>query len=575
MLGLLTYPIIIEPFFTLEEQRYLWWMSYAAVLIMTFLCIPAKTTDTCDPGEDMFRKNGIEPFKNKRNCFILSFSSCFVLLAVTNFLTLDLAAIPFIWILPLSIYLLTFVLVFKKKPFAPAWIDWLFPLAVSTGIFFCLTDVLGLTNRIIVFLPLQLLILFVICLKCTSRMIELKPKNTDALSSFYLAIAAGGFAASVIVSIALPVISNTLIEYPICLFLASLALCVAGQKTSERPRFKWALFFAIPLFILVTALPWALNHYFNAPLIYILLSIFIPLLFGVLISSKNRYKLTFILFLFLFFLLNIESVSFSLSGISRFRNYYGIYTIWDIENERTLQHGTTCHGRQYLEGPMSKMPMAHLHIETPVGEIFGNDYLGFKKISMIGLGAGSLAAYLRDGQDLTIYELDPDSLTIARKYFSYLDLPEKRGASVSFVFGDGRLSLSREKDGLYDSLVIDAFNSGAIPFHLLTLEAIDEYMRVLKPDGILFVHISNRILDLSPSLYAVAEILDLYVCEKENSADDYSDADPSDWMAFTRDYSRYESLVDELGWNTYELEEKDRRRAWTDQYVDLLGAISW
>ena len=259
------------------------------------------------------------------------------------------------------------------------------------------------------------------------------------------------------------------------------------------------------------------------------------------------------------------------TNVTRLRNFYGIYKVYDEAGVRYLQHGTTQHGRQYLAGPKKGTPLSYYHPTTPAAGVMTSGQFSFSRVGMVGLGSGALGAYLRDGQELTVYELDPDNLQIARDSFTYLDIAESQGASVSCVFGDGRISLRARPDRSLELLIIDAFNSGSIPVHLLTVEAFAEYARVIGPDGLLLLHVSNKALDLVPVVYSNAAALGLEVCYKSNRDSVHPDADETHWVALSPDASRIDLLVGRLGW--IGSAPRSLPRPWTDRYSNVFGAL--
>ena len=218
--------------------------------------------------------------------------------------------------------------------------------------------------------------------------------------------------------------------------------------------------------------------------------------------------------------------------------------------------------------------MSYYHPTTPVASVLTCEAMPRKRIGMLGLGTGAVASYVREGQGMVIYELDPDNLRVARNYFSYLDIAENQGAKLEFVFGDGRVSLRKQKDAEFDILIIDAFNSGSIPVHLLTVEAFREYFDKLGPQGVLLMHVSNKILELAPVVYSNAGLLGLLACEKALQGNVDEDADVTFWMALTRDGRAFSLLTGPLGWRDMHAEEGlDLPRPWTDQYCNILGAM--
>ena len=174
---------------------------------------------------------------------------------------------------------------------------------------------------------------------------------------------------------------------------------------------------------------------------------------------------------------------------------------------------------------------------SKIAQVLLSDGIELERIGMIGLGTGALAAYTHKGQMFDVYELDPDNLPIARENFTYLDIAENNGAKLNFIFGDGRIALRDKKERSYDLFIVDAFNSGSIPVHLVTVEAIEEYLRVLKDDGFLLMHVSNKILDLLPVVYSNAEKLGVWACDQSNEDNIHPDAELTLWMALSKDKS--------------------------------------
>lgn len=256
--------------------------------------------------------------------------------------------------------------------------------------------------------------------------------------------------------------------------------------------------------------------------------------------------------------------------VRQLRNYYGIYRVYDREGIRYLQHGTTQHGRQYLDPSRQGLPLAYYHPSTPAAEWMMTERDGLRHIGMIGLGAGGLTAYAHVGQHIRIFELDPDNFTIAEEDFSYLQQAREQGAVLSFVFGDGRVSLRMEPEASFDLIILDAFNSGSIPVHLLTVEALREYFRVLKPDGLLLMHVSNKVLNLEPVVYRNAMEVGAWACEKNNSGHVHPEAEITFWMALGREDSLLRQLRHQ-GW--FVRSPESLPAPWSDRYCNVFGAM--
>jgi SAM-dependent methyltransferase len=260
------------------------------------------------------------------------------------------------------------------------------------------------------------------------------------------------------------------------------------------------------------------------------------------------------------------------------RSFFGMYRVEREGDLTLLQHGTTVHGAQFTDSAKSRMPLTYYHPKGPVGQAFGalRTSLEGKTIGVVGLGAGSLLCFSQPGQSWTFYEIDPAVTEIARnrKYFTFLDDCPVR---ASIVHGDARLSLAREPDGRFDLLVLDAFSSDAIPVHLLTREAFALYRRLLSPDGLLLLHMSNRYLDLEPVVAALAADGGLHGIKAEYLVDPRTAtadvAYSSDWALLTRRVERFGALSSSESWRA--LQTRASVRPWTDDYSNVFGVIKW
>ncbi len=573
VLGLLTYPVFFEPFFTLTQQGYIWWAGYAVFVVLHILCLPRMMNGNDDRPEPFSCDK--QDRKRMLNCFLLSLAGSFSLLAVTNLITFDIASISFLWAMPLSIYLATFILVFKRHPWYPQWTKTLFTWILPVGMSLYLASLLLIGFPVVTILLLQLAILFIICLNCHGSLAGLKPSGRG-LTHFYLAIAAGGFAGSFLVGMVIPRFNTFFVEYPASFLLAVGALGLTGAfygRGGSSKTGRWAFFGCLVIIIALIVFPWAADHFFKAPdnIIFVVSAFCV---FVVLRLSSARFIPTFcILFAVIVCSPWIEQLSSGSQKAIRLRNYYGVYLVMDKDGQRHLKHGTTLHGRQYLSGPLVNTPLSYYHPTTPIGELLRDRRFKFRNTAMVGLGTGAIAAYMGSGQSMTIYELDPADLSVAERYFSYLRFAREKGAVIKCIFGDGRVLLRHVPDSSYDLLIIDAFSSGVIPFHLLTREAIQEYMRVLTHDGLLLLHVSNCVFDLRPVIARAAKDSGFYVCLKANDEAVHDDADMALWMAVCRDKNVYERLVDECYWLSSWPGEQKNVVAWTDQYVNFFSVL--
>ncbi len=572
MMALLLYPVLIEPALNLTQQSRLWLAAYFVMLASHLFCLPKKAAAAAEP-----TAAARIPLRSSAEWFLLAFAACAMLLAVTNVLTLDIASLPLLWILPLSVYLLSFVLTFKRIPWFPAWLEKSLRWSIILGtLLYLLAQLrLGLTPWLSI--ALHLLILFAACMNCAGRLIRAKPSGQQGLTFFYLVIALGGVAGSLVVSWIAPLVSSSLIEYPASLFFVALALAFREPGREAGAAKLGMLARILACVIVLILIPWAAARLAagrggEGATTLLLIATCLPLALLLLHSAQHPRTLAYVLLAVATCFNWTEQLSAGATNMRKHRNFYGIYKVYDKSGLRFLQHGTTQHGRQYLSGPLRETPLAYFHPTTPAADVLARGRGQFKRIGMIGLGTGALATYAGAGQTFTIFELDPDNLPIARDNFTYLEIAERSGAKLDFVFGDGRISLGKRPASSFDLFIVDAFSSDSIPIHLITVEALREYLRVLGDSGLLLLHVSNKMLDLEPVVYSNARALGAHACQRSVDDTAVPDAAPTRWMAVSRNPESVRALKRNLGWYS----EKDGARLpapWTDQYSDIFGAM--
>ena len=454
LLALLAYITLFEPLFGLSVQRSLWYVAYLVYVVLAWRCWqmtasnPEKVDSTIRPSSDIDGSTLV-------NWLLLSALPSAFMLAVSNVITLELGSVPLVWVLPLVIYLLSYVFTFGRRQWiSPRLLHAFWPAAVVCGLF---VDI----GNLWIFAA-HLVALFALAMVGHSELHRLRPPP-DQLTVFYLAIAFGGWMGSMAVSLVAPILFNSLAEYPI----------IAGV-------------FALTI---------------------------LNLRKGDLLDALRRHpilsSLGASLAIALPFLIKTDDLDKGEKVIYEHRNYYGIYQVVnqplsqeqnpDLSEEerydlgkRTLLHGSTVHGSQVLHPTLRRNPTSYYHRAGPLWDVLG-DAKKKRNVAVIGLGVGTCATYFQEGESLTFYELDPAIEDIARAGFTYLD---DCPAEVKIVVGDARLQLEHAPDHSYDIIMVDAFSSDAIPTHLLTREALSLYDKKLAPQGTLVFHISNRYYNL-------------------------------------------------------------------------------
>lgn len=585
MAGLIAYPLLFEPLLDLRQQAIFWWGGYALLVALNLLCLPSLGSPASEAPAGAPATPAPPPARRRATWLLLSMAGSAMLLAVTNVVTFDIAAVPFLWVLPLAVYLLSFVLVFKRTPWIPRWSGAAFIWLTVAGLLWFLMSLLRLTLPAWGNLLLQLAVLFFVCLHCHGTLAVSRPSAPQHLSMFYFLTALGGVAGGVAVNWIAPIACAALWEFPGSFCLAALALAVAGvqsdpsatasattsRHSAARSRNATALLCVLMVSVLVL-LPAFLHGVCKAGSTVQFLVLALPFTLLLRSAAGRPWRLAALLAAAAIATGWTEGASAGTTLVEKRRNYYGIYRVFDKDGIRYLQHGSTLHGRQYLAGPSRAVPLSYYHPTTPAGSLMASPMMqSIRHIGMIGLGTGALTCYASQGQTFMVYELDPENIAIAGSCFGYLEQARANGCRLTFVEGDGRLALGRDANGSLDLLILDAFNSGSIPVHLLTLEAFREYFRVLSPEGLLLIHISNKFLNLAPVVQGSAGELGLSAAIKTNIGNVDPDADPTVWMALTRSPSVHKELLAQQ-WND-SAPAASGRSLWTDRYSYLIGAL--
>lgn len=514
LLALAAYPIWIEPHVPTRAQT-VWWSAGFAGFVA--LCGAAAWLSRSHAKEARPEPPADMP-KNSAAWLLLAATGSMLLVSTTNHLTQNVAAVPFLWILPLSAYLLSFIICFES----PRWYRrefFLRLLAVTlSSLAYALYDI-QVSDAIIVAIPLFTLGLFVACMFCHGELSRLKP-DAPHLTSFYLMIALGGALGAIFTGLIAPRVFSGIYEFPLSLILAAaLALWLNWREGWSR-RLLW------------TAVTVAASI--------------------ALIGEVRGYHK---------------------DALAMSRSFYGSLRVVESVRgggpTRTLYHGTVQHGAQYLDARRTQ-PTAYFGPESGAGVVLRFCCEGPKRVGIIGLGAGTLAAYGKAGDSFHFYEINPQVIEIARSRFTFLSDSK---ASVEIALGDARLSLERESGEPYDVFLADAFSGDAIPVHLLTTEAFDLYLRRLKPAGILAVHVSNNYLDLPPVVAQLALAHGLTARLIESPKDDAHLYSQAEWIVMSRDASFF--ARPEIAASAKPIAAHSGLRLWTDDYNNLLQVFKF
>jgi hypothetical protein len=576
MVALIGYPFLLEPRVGLAAQHAMWSAGY--VLVGILIAVTARVAwrsrgqsrPRAGPGGALpAARRPALPARVRWVLLALAPSS--LLLGVTTYITTDVAAVPLLWILPLAIYLLTFVLAFSRRSPLPhrGMLRAMPHAALALTVLLC---VAAYGRLPLPFMLFHLLVFFVLAMVCHGELARTRPP-VENLTEFYLGIALGGVLGGALNALVAPVVFDTVAEYPLSLVLAvALAPPALGGRRLVRGDLLW------PAGVLLASTAILLGLHRNdvrpGPGVVLLL-----IGSSLVLFALRRRPLRFGLALGAL-ILAFSLVSRGESLLFRERTFYGVNAVLADPSGRyhVFRHGTTVHGAQSLDGPARLEPISYYVTEGPVGDVFrrlaGDGRI--RHVAGIGLGTGCIACYREEPQEWTFYEIDPVVERIARQpgLFTYL---AECAPDARVVLGDARLSLRESRPAGYDLIVIDVFTSDAIPVHMMTREAFELYLEKLAPDGFLLVNISNSFLHLRPVVAAIARDLGLSARGRRFSPSSPEAALkayrlPSEWVVLARSEARLEGLEGVDGWENLETASA---RAWTDDYSNIFEVLHW
>jgi spermidine synthase len=575
LLALASYPIVVEPVFTLREQSRLWTIGYAEFALLAGACAVFVWRRTSAAGShtaaDASDNLTAAPVKGLRRArwVALSFIPSSLMLAVTNYVSTDIAAVPLLWLVPLALYLLTFALAFGRHSApAGAFARLTLPLLVVPLALFMVAKVHAPLTAIVL---LHLAAFGVIALNCHANLANDRPEPSR-LTEFYFWVSFGGMLGGLFNTLAAPVLFDSIVEYPLVLVLACLLFRASDSPATRRGVTADVV---IPLVVggLTAGALVALSAR-SAPLALHLATLSVPAL---LTFAQRRQSIRFGSCVAA---LIVASLAFGNAGervLYATRTFFGVYRVSEDPAHRyhALAHGTTLHGMQALAAERRAEAFTYYHETGPFGQAWKAlpRAVAGREIAVVGLGVGTLATYAHPGQRWTFFEIDPAIERIARtrEYFSFM---EACGDRCRVVLGDARVSLGRMPEQAYDLLVLDAFSSDSIPMHLMTREALALYLSRLAPDGVLVMHISNRHLRLAPIVARLAASQKLVALQQvELTAPGWPEGkNASHWIVMARNPTDLEALTKDGRWSP--LVASSSTPLWTDDFSNILSVLN-
>ncbi len=577
--ALLLYPLLAEPLLTLHEQGMGWFAGYIILIALTCGCA-ILVRNGQKPRISYSSNQGAVTWRSRLIWIALAFIPSSLMLGVTTMITTDIASAPMIWIIPLAIYLATFIIAFAQKPL------WHIGLTRElTAYMLCLSIMMFMISAFlilkVVMIVAHLVTFFLCALLCHQELSRLKP-SASRLTEYFLLISFGGVLGGIFNALVAPLILTSAIEYALVLALIPFVIWIAvAQKPVITGEFNKAEDSLRPLKLRLMNFLMAGVGIALCAATYFIENTILQLVFSLAIgcylfmNTQNRLVFAVVCAVALAcFSGGFWNKDFNL--LIQDRNYFGVVRVYQKDNINYLYHGTTLHGAQ-MKGEDELAPTTYYSPGSPASdafEIIAKD--GAKKnIAALGLGVGSISCYAEKGQILDFFEIDEDIVNIAKDpvYFSYIS---KCAPQANIILGDGRLKIAEKPDGAYDILFLDAFSSDNIPVHLITKEAIEIYLRKLSEDGFIVINISNRYLDLRPMLSSQADELGLTffykthkpIIEKGGVSELYTD---SFYAVLAKKPETIAPLVEENEWIPYT--GKRKVRGWTDDYANILTSL--
>ena len=579
-LALLSYPVLLEPMFTLRTQNLIWTCGYAVLIVLIASCGALLLRSPSLAEADLRTEETAAPapawLLRARWIFLAAVPSG-LLVAVTAHISTDVAAAPLLWVLPLSLYLLTWVLVFQSRPLIPHWLVLgAQPLAIA-GVVILLA--VGGEQNLLLTLGGHQLCFFVIAMGCHGELARTRPP-AKFLTGFYVALSFGGMVGGLFAGLIAPLMFSWVAEYPILVALAALCRPAHAERFPRLSRWYWLLLAAVAIALIVPTFSIGkVATSLEDHRVWVAGGVGVLAGFIGVVLNADRWKIfaTVVIALALIRIYPADE-----GRTETIRSFFGVHKIVVTPHGQyhVLMHGTTIHGAQKFQNsdgtPVTGRPepITYYHKDGGIGQAIAaiRERKGAAlRVAVIGVGSGTLTCAAEPGESWKFFEIDQTMVDTASdpKYFSYI-----KNCAPDFkpVIGDARLTFAREPDGVYDLIIVDAYSSDAIPIHLATKEAMAIYKAKLAPQGAVVMHVSNRHLELESVVVGIADANDLksWVYDEDSGRDDeyiFS----TDVVVSAREEADVGSLASNDKWA--ETEPTEGQRVWTDDYSNVLGAV--
>lgn len=607
MLALLGYPLLVEPLLAVRAQSRALHTAFAIYTVLVVICAiravrpkgALRVETTPAPPQIHVRESQLpseshrERWRERIVWIALSFAPSSLLLGATEYITTDIASVPLLWVLPLALYLLSFIIAFAKKQVIK-------PTILSRGVALIATAVTAITlsrtaGPAWLIASAHVLLLFVASIICHRGLAERRPPVTR-LTEFYLLLSIGGVLGGAFNGLLAPLLFDDLVEYPLAIGLACLGRAAIGTRRREPSAGSHALRrselvrdigYGVGLGLLTYALvrygatltaadvkgTSSFGWMFGIPIVVTFFWSARPVRYAFAVASV--------------LLAGMQDGGDQGKTLWADRGFFGVLKVTREREGRfqLLVSGRSMQGKQALDPDGARTPLAYYYPTGPAGDVLGplvdpkkppQPALPPRRIGVIGLGIGSLAAYARAGDSWTFFEINPSVVDVARHHFTYLKIAEEaEHAKVDVEIGDARLRLREGSEARFDVLVLDAFSSDAVPIHLVTREALAVYRRALKKGGLLLAHISNNHVHLPPVFSALARDVGMVAIARFDRATRDEQArgkDSSDWVLLTDSRAEIDTIVRTSN-QWHPLTPPRTQSVWTDDYANVLRAL--
>ena len=567
MLALLAFPFLLEPALPIRTQTKVWAAGYVLLVASIICCVIVLRGS----GERRTISSDVETAKEeitkseRLQWVLLAFVPSSLMLGVTTFIATDVASVPLVWIIPLAIYLLTFILAFSNRQFVPLSLaSHLLPLGIiGLGAVMVFKPDFSPWLTILIHLTVFLLAAFI----CHRQLALSRPGVTN-LPEYFLWIAVGGVLGGIFNALVAPLVFSTPVEYPVVIVLACL-MRPPHRRESQGRKLLWMAFPAFVLF-LTFDLAVLVSRLSLPERVQSGIALFLPLVICYVVTFRR--PTLFALALAAFLVGARPYLNASMNTLITERNFFGVWRVTSSQNEdfRRLWHGSTIHGIQFNDAQQKCVATSYYSNDGPLGQIFQvfNASPTVKEVAATGLGSGTVATYAAPGQQWDFYEIDPAIVRIVSdsRYFSFLS--ECSRAPYRMVIGDARLRMREARNGQYGLIIMDAFSSDSVPAHLITTEAIELYLSKLANDGLLAFHISNRYLSLEPLLSGLAHRANLTGRIRADQERKIVGRFPSIWVVLARNDAALGDLAGNSSWRRL-----NGNVVWTDDSSNILGLL--